>query len=630
MFVSRLRLMHLILYLMAFTAFEPFSCMTSPAKLTVPVSFRKIGSLAESLTYAHLKMDINLTDVFEQVENAKKAAFDNLEQIGKREGLDTLIDLNPFYFVISHSFEPCVRLVETLKTLYIEDHVPVPPKAVSYSSAGKGGPRVKPSKPREKRQLGMAMMGVSTLFNLGLSIYEQVEITKLNDEVSLLDSAMKHVVVTLKQEVANMETIKESIVIFNKTLYSFGKEMERFQRETDVLSGYSLIHSKVETFAQEYQLFATGLLEVMHGRFSPHLVNKAKLISTFADLKAQVKAKGYQLLYDFPSSLFKQDISYLIKDETMTVFIHVPIVKENAWPLYEHIALPWLSTNVTAGLLIFAESRTGNRLFLQDPYTQRGTELSHQYLSGCKTTKSSTGNVFLCNDFVPVMNVDSRQDCLGLLFSAKFTQEELFKLCRVIFSNKRVFAQQIDPSRFMVYSRDPAKLTTYCERGGTSNYTQISGLEIITVPQGCQAEMLGLLMHSRAEGITIEEANLISLPTDLVITESFFPVHHLVNIFTDLAHVRLPDEIDVETLDQFLKDDQWRSSATSLGTISFSILTAIILAVVLYICILAVRGWRASRRNNQGGVVVNVQERRRTVDSRRTEESELDNLTSRN
>ena len=535
---------------------------------TVPTSFRKMGAIAESLSYAHLHLTIDLEEIFTVHRLAKTTANSTLVLLSKHIGADDAIRLAPFFESLIKSFEPTDNMMEVLTVIFV-------PEGVS--------PQQLDILIRNKRQLGVAFLAVSTIFNTGMSIYNTYQISQLMNRQDHLETGLTRVVEVLRQEDKSLEMIKGSIIAYNETLVNFGKQVKKLGNNIDILTAYSLIHSKVESANLEFQLFATGLLELMNGRLSPLLVHKKNILATFEKFRSKIVGEGYHLIYDFPSSIFKADISYVTNGKVIDVFIHCPMVKMNPIPLYQYLSLPILLNSSVAGPLMFVESREDNDLLMIDTETQRGVELKTSFLAGCNVAKLAVGNVYMCSDRVPILKRDTTTDCLGLLFTGSLDQEKLLQTCNIMFSSRTVYARQVDKKTFLIYSKEQTKLTIFCERYGKTNISYVEGIHLIEVNLGCQADMDGNLMYGQSSGIDFEAGNLIHLPSKLTFTNDIFPVTELFDVYKSLKKIHLPEKVDFRNLDAWSTDQSWRYQASTFGTIGSVFLTSAIIGVIMYL-----------------------------------------------
>ena len=179
----------------------------------VPTSFRKIGSIAETVSYAHLHLKIDLADILKIHRDALMTANQTLALISKHIGLDDALRLAPFFESLERSFEPTENLMEVILLIFN-------PHTNSNTLAALA------NLTKVKRQLGLAFVGVATLFNCGLSIYNTYEIEQLKQATNHLEDGINRIITVLREEDKSMETLKSSITAINDTLIIFGKNLK--------------------------------------------------------------------------------------------------------------------------------------------------------------------------------------------------------------------------------------------------------------------------------------------------------------------------------------------------------------------------------------------------------------------
>lgn len=559
-----------------------FMKLTADHPATIPISFRKIGSMSESLSYAHLHLTMDLGEFFAIHLEAKATANITGWQVLKELRGDLQVKAGPLYDALMTSFEPMDNLMEVLQIIFgspsdqdlidkLNEHSGLVDKLSQMQS-------------REKRQAMIAFLGVTAMFSAGLSIYNTAQIQDLKNRQDHLETGLTRVIEVLREEDKSIEAVKGAIRAYNESLVSIGDRLNMAGSKVDLLATFAGIHNKVETANMEFQLFGTGLLDLLNGKFSPLLVNKKNLLDTFSKFRTKIEREGFHLVYDFPSSIFKADISYVSKNNIIDVFIHCPIQRSNPLALYQYLPLPILLENSQQGPLMFIEPRNGNDLLMLDSETHRGTELKSSSLTGCHTAALATGNIYMCGDRVaPILKRDTTKSCLGLLFTGTIDQEKLLGTCDVVFSSENTYAHQIDKKTFVVYSKEIMKLAIFCDKSRKTNITSIQGLHVITVNPGCQADLDGLLMYGTYDGLDYDAGNLIHLPTKLTFTNDLFPVTELYDVYSSLNKIHLPEKVDFRNLDRWASDNSWRYHASTFGTIGYSLMMIAILGVVGYL-----------------------------------------------
>lgn len=569
-----------VLLLIGTLFFSMSTTITANHPATVPISFKRIGVMTETLSYAHLHLTLDLEEIFKIHREAKAAVNATAQLAFKKLGRELGEQAALLYNTMITAFEPTDNLMEVLTVIFgsnsnqdllakLDEHMGL----IEKSSIPE----------REKRQVMAAIMGVTTIFNTGLSIYNTIQINELQNRQDHLETGLNRVIEVLREEDRSIEAIKGAIRAYNETLIDIGKNIRHKNAEVDLLESFSVMHNKIEAANLEFQLFTTGVLELLNGKFSPLLVHKQNLLDTFTKFRLRIEREGFQLVYDFPSSIFKADISYISKNNVIDVYIHCPIQKSTPLTLYQYLPLPIVLDNAQQGPLIFIEPRNGNDLLMLDRETHRGAEMKTSFLAGCHIAPLATGNIYMCQDRVPIMKRDTSKDCLGLLFSGTVDQEKILEVCDVVFSSQTTYAHQIDRKTFIVYSKELLKLTIFCDKSMNPNITSIQGLHIITVNPGCQADLDGLLMYGMYGGLEYDAGNLIHLPVKLTFTNDLFPVTELFDVYSSLKKIHLPEKVDFRNLDRWAADNSWRYHASAFGTIGYTLMMAAILGVVGYL-----------------------------------------------
>lgn len=139
-------------------------------------------------------------------------------------------------------------------------------------------------------------------------------------------------------------------------------------------------------------------------------------------------------------------------------------------------------------------------------------------------------------------------------------------------------------------------------------------------------------MFARGEIIEVEADSMISLPVPLTIHPDFFPVTRMAQLYAGLADVRLPDKVDVTKLEEWVRDDKWRSNATNLGSIAFGTLTLIITVIGGYVGFIFLRGWwrrhqeRREEQRRSSSAAARARSHRPVAHEEEEEELELQEL----
>jgi hypothetical protein len=121
---------------------------TCVAEMTIPVGFQKIGYVANWLSYGHMHLSVNHNKINVQHLQAKKMV-EVVYYTGKMAKLDNKTPEGESKLLlrsIEKSFCPADILIKQINTVFQTQHI-------------------------EKRQLVIAIAGVTSVFSLGMSKY---------------------------------------------------------------------------------------------------------------------------------------------------------------------------------------------------------------------------------------------------------------------------------------------------------------------------------------------------------------------------------------------------------------------------------------------------------------------------
>jgi cbb3-type cytochrome oxidase subunit 3 len=222
-------------------------------------------------------------------------------------------------------------------------------------------------------------------------------------------------------------------------------------------------------------------------------------------------------------------------------------------------------------------------------------ELNSAYLASCNVEKSSIGPFYLCQDGLTVLSNDVlTTSCLGTLFSGNYDEKILTNLCDVKVRDIQEYWQQVDVNVFMIYSKEPIKLTKTCPSPSPakpiSNISIVENLQLVIVEPGCIAYTNSFSLYGKTE-INLER-NFIYLPQKVTFTDQIFDPVHLEQVYKDLGELSLPSAVHFRELQIYEKTNAWRKHSLSVGG------ALLIVAMVLGLCIvgyLAFTYWKFRR-----------------------------------
>lgn len=563
---------------------------------TIPITFRPRGFIAESRSWGHLSASINisyLNDILEQAKNSVNESFYSADwnRNPKHEA-----KMKVYSGSIYNSLRIPSRLMDLVDlTFFNEQPMLVPPHISFNYPLGSRKPDYSLPTEREKRQ---ALEIIGSL-SIGLSIYNLVQVKELQNRVDTLENENAHIVAVLENDHLILNALSQAVVTLNKSMIVYADELTKIQDQVHFLNVHTLIQNEVNILSQEFGLIFDGLVELAHGKLSPNLIDKSKITSAFRTLEQRAKEKNYNLLHPEVSSIFKSQISYVADPKTkiINVIIHIPLFKNSRMAVYEHISTPILFNNSMNAPLMFVSSPSGPFLAIDELNPKKGAEISATQLAGCNVEVSALGSIFLCQNSLIVSN-NVEFSCLGTLFSGNYDEKLLTSLCDVKLRDVSEYWTQVDSNNFMLYSKEPTKLTKICPTSTPgklqSNISMVQHLQILTVEPGCTAFTNLYTLYGATE-ITLD-SNFIYLPQMVNFEHPTFDQSNLATIYKELSTLNLPKEISFRELELFEKTKTWRRHSLSIGGALTVVALMLGLAIVAYLAWTYWKFRRASTR----------------------------------
>ena len=518
--------------------------------LKVSTSFRKIGRLATGLSYGHLHATLNLKTLKQSHQNLENFLIEQLRTV-KTTNEKILIQ------TIQGNLTPSKTTLMRLDLAFFHDI---------------------PNRPKRQALLGLALGG--GLLSFGLSIYNTIQISNLNNKIKNMETGFEHVIHAFEEENHSIMMLANSVNDIKRTCQILLTLQETEQKEITFLTQSLLLNAMIQTHNAEVSSWARGLEALLHGHLLPTLVNPAKLQHAVQIMSEKAEKRGLRLLHTEKSSVYKSPISFLANDQfELEVFIHLPLIDSDPIDLFEYIPIPLeiqdMLVTIEADRQILATDSSGNR----------GIELSKIDLLHCQMEKMHLGNTYVCPNTNLLRN-DIRQTCLGSLFFS--LRNQIPSRCHhYIQKTSEVdnFALQTGPKKFILFARENLTLLNVC-RNGTQNIQNVSGITTIEANVNCT---IVTDHHTFKPQLNIDvDENFLERPI-------FMPQDHLIGYtkmvdlqraYDELAKVRTPERLHLGKLQNWLRETSQSDSETTIAySVSFVsiVISSLMLTLFVYL-----------------------------------------------
>jgi hypothetical protein len=420
--------------------------------------------------------------------------------------------------------------------------------------------------------LGVAIAGVTSVFSIGMSMYNTYEITQLKQDMATSRQERDQIIEIISKENTAIEALTTSLSSVNSSIRIIGEEILQIENGIRFLSQFAGVHTGVETYTSELGLFVNGLFTLLNGRLHPNLVDMSKLGKLYDNLNNQARAKNLQLLFKDPSSIFQCDISYVVTENVIDIYVHVPMVEASLLTLYKYLNIPVHNDKSPGDPVIFFENWEHLDILAISESSRNGLEMSQQFLNQCKKQENHIGFIYLCNQN-NLIKKDISNTCLGTLFGGTYEQKSLEKKCETYVDDVQEAAYQISNNQFIFFSKKETKLTYKCTSSNKDflRNEMVMGLKEITLNDSCHAYSNEYIFFPQFN-LKIDSPFLY-LPRTLDFENTAFDFSNLKELYETMAKIHLPQKINMRELMSITK------SRTYQNWHSYLILTAILLVV---------------------------------------------------
>ena len=527
-------------------------------QMDIPIAFRRLGNFATGLSFAHLKTSINIGNVRKNHWQALTTL--NNTKIFAAELADNSTTIIQLFARLQKSLIPSTNLLDSITSTFIDSS----------------------DKTRTTRQLEV----LGSVFSIGLSLYNSYEIYNLHSEISSLQTWMGLLAHSLLEEDQAITDLENSVNILNHTCWMLTNAIFKQETKLNHLAAFDEMSILTTDHNIQMNRWGNGMTQLLHGQMSPLLIKNKAMMKAIEELKTKVEEKGFRLLKDSPSDIYKEEISYIVEGNVIHVYVHLPIIEREPLTLYEHINIPFFASN--KGDLVTLEA--DKTILAIDESNHNGMELTPEELSGCKRQPHHDGNIFLCGT-ANLVRTNVYETCLGLLFSGSQDSERIKAKCKLYISKEESFGQQITKTSFLLFNKNSKKLTQKC--GNSQKHEMVEGLTKVDTTPGCQAFTDDYIFYSKID-VTME-AEFINLPRKINFTFHETALNELADAYHELSKITAPKKRSIESVRSWLEKEKSKRNMYFYGLIGFGIAMILSISILCYLGFTYLKYKRAKR-----------------------------------
>ena len=504
------------------------------------IIFEQVGEMASSVTYLHVKMEIDLEEIHkyattyfdliqdvikysesEKVEALKKLAkkmdnnkgswsyqeqekvivahLDNIRRIcedRKRKAraiLQETMSLRhtlPNPFVPTHVWETQSRdkrKKRFVKELVMNVTIQSAKAALSGASAH-FGPAIPKTTTIIRSARGLVSLGLGALGTF-MGLFNTYQIHNLQKELQESKEAHNRLVEVVHQQDQHLQHLKRQMNILTASI-SYMQQNDL----TILLMGFLNLEKEIKNRLEQ----ATHVTQVAQNRrLAVDFLPADQLPELFKKLEGQARAIDHKLIITQPSDLFQLELSYFYDGIRLQMLLHVPTVpKDSILRLLKLHPFP-LPLNKNYSMIPVVQD---DLLAISAGFNRYSAQLSSVDLLGCH----SVNKIYLCERH-GVLGKQLNNSCLGSLYLQNFDLAQT--ICPIHIRPAVEVVRQLLDNWFLIFSPSPQTAYVSC-RNGTENEAYIkTGITRTFLSPGCK---MNLRYH------LLQADFALSLPEDVV------------------------------------------------------------------------------------------------------------------
>ena len=336
--------------------------------------------------------------------------------------------------------------------------------------------------------------------------------------------------------------------------------------------------------------FDSALVNLLQHTYPARFIHPAEILKELPELSQTLSDKGIRLLLDNPADIASLPSSFVVSENVIHIFIHVPISHAPQLTAYRYIPTPTIQPreNTTELATIIHDNTI---LALTNDMT---TFVELKDLSACSELQSTR---FLCPN-TPVLNHNAKTSCLMSLFTSD--TESTYQCCTLHEFHRKYFAAELAPTKFYLYTQQPEQAEIRCasptrlrldQPFQSTRHTDLQRQKVLPLHYSSSVIELPAHCHLKVFNLSLYPAS--THKTDVVLSKSAFT--HDKQKFFQLVRVHDADKNTLKTprprmsrLDKFKQYMPYLMAASALVTI-----------LILLLCLVSIPTFCVKRRNGR-------------------------------
>ena len=426
-------------------------------------------------------------------------------------------------------------------------------------------------------------------FILGATIGTIFSTLFTSSQISKLQTQQQHLIKALAYEDSRLNILEKSVDLLTTSLRNINSALDSLTSEQIL---FQAIYAQ-DIAEKDIRLFMDSLSSIAQHQLSPNLIPTNKLSQAITALKQQLQPHDLHLMSDNPIDIYRSEITHVAyTNHTIQIIAHLPAYKPaSVLRFYEFVPIPTLLSNSShpSSRRVYSSPTPQDELLAISTSGLLFRSFPKSYLATC----NHISDVWYCPD-LNFVDKRSQDSCLVALYS--YNTPKIRSLCPFTINPDSDYLTQLNTTEYLLYQSDEAIIETSCP--DSTDSFRFSGLRHLYLPSGCQVTTRAFIIVAEedawADPIIINGPNISFI--DVMGGELIHHFHAIDDkVFDDLralSHVRgaLISGFHKEINEAVSNKNYFWSSIGTSGGIGLIILLIIAFLFYKYCC---------SNRNSQ-------------------------------
>ena len=328
------------------------------------IIFQPIGSMIAELSFATLRIKMNLTELFEETTNLCNTQYllhDKFDKYYKITKQNRYLERDHIWKNSETQNKLIINQINELSKVCHENSYLIDDMAgvfnVEMKQRSEGTPprlqntqQINDGIKRKRRQIliGLATGIISSLVSI-FSTAELMHRTTSEDTVNDLVDNSNNIITTLQSHETRLEKTEAEIKTLKTHLSNLDREIFTTMKQSNFFFDLYAANSYATTSTNHLHRIEDGLYKLLDGKLSPNLVSLRQIKKGLKKLQQHTSNRGYTMSILRENDIYQCQTSFVSYPQgNFYALVHIPIYRTNSLlKLYECKAIPLMFNNDT-------------------------------------------------------------------------------------------------------------------------------------------------------------------------------------------------------------------------------------------------------------------------------------------